>query len=74
MKVFDSFCRKGLDGHNSDNKEESIWEECTNDYNCDFWNPVSLKFVDLHSKFCHEINLLLAEDAVKLTAENIKKV
>ena len=72
VKMFDCLTRKEIDGRNSLDKEDGIWEYASNLYNNPSWVPRLHVFSEL--QFCQAINLSLPTDADEMTANKAQAI
>jgi hypothetical protein len=72
VKMFDCLTRKEIDGRNSVDKEDGLWEFVSNMYNNPSWVPRSHVFSEL--QFCQAMNLSLSSDADEMTADKAQTI
>ena len=60
--MFDSLKRLEIDGRNSVDREDTIWEEIADDCNDPTYAPVSITFAKLHTMFRIAMDLSLWDD------------
>jgi hypothetical protein len=70
--VHDCLTHKEIDGRNSINKEDDIWQCISDLFNDPLWVPISHIFSKL--QFCHEIALLLPNNADTMTPDKAKTI
>ena len=72
VRMFDCLTRKEIDGRNSLDKDDGIWECVSKLYNNPTWVPRSHVFSEL--QFCQEMNLSLPNDAEDMSADKAKAI
>lgn len=72
VKMFDCLTRKEIDGRNSLDKDDGIWECVSKLYNNPTWVPRSHVFSEL--QFFQEMNLSLSSDADDMTADKAQAI